>query len=69
MQNPDSNKPDRDYTQILFVTVDHKKEVPKSHPSESKISVDAVGKLVVEARDTSKKNLPFEKAETKLNLG
>ena len=69
VQNPDSNKPDRDYTQILFVTVDHKKEVPKSHPSESKISVDAVGKLVVEARDTSKKNLPFEKAETKLNLG
>ena len=64
--NPDPNEPDRDFTKIMSVTIEHGRKVPAGHPHESRLVVDKKGVLTIEARDTSVANLPFKKAHVQL---
>ena len=57
-ENPDIHQVERDYTEIMSVTLDHGGPVPKGTVSESRLILDINGLLTVEARDPSKPNKP-----------
>lgn len=48
--DPNENEVERDYTEIMEVTLDHGKEVPKGTGSESILIIDKRGLLTIEAR-------------------
>ena len=64
--NPDNKEIDRDYIEIMSVSVDHGRVVPKGHPHETRMRVDEKGLLTIEARDSSSPDLPFSKATVEL---
>lgn len=66
LPNPDNEEIDRDYIEIMSVTVDHGKVVPKGHPHEARMKIDEKGVLTIEARDASSPDLPFTKATVEL---
>lgn len=55
-----------DFIEIMSVEIDHKRNVPKGHPHESRMQVDNNGILKIEARDISAPNFPFEEATVEL---
>ena len=58
VSQPDQEAPDRDYTEILSVTLDHGRPVPQGTPSEARLVLDQNGLLSVEARDPSRPDKP-----------
>ena len=56
--NPDQDKVLEDYREIMSVTLDHEMEVPKGTKSETRLMVDKLGRLIVEARDVDKPGKP-----------
>lgn len=64
--NPNLENVADDFIEIMSVEIDHKRNVPKGHPHESRMQVDNSGVLKIEARDTSSPNLPFEEATVEL---
>lgn len=66
VHNPDNKEIDRDYTEIMSVSVDHGRVVPKGYPNEARMKIDEKGLLTIEARDASSPDLPFTKATVEL---
>ena len=64
--NPDLEDVENDFTEIMAVVIDHGRKVPKDHPHESRMNIDKNGVLMIEARDASAPDMPFEKASVKL---
>ena len=56
--HPDENKVNEDYREIMSVTLDHEIEVPKGTKSESRLMIDKLGILTVEAREMDKPGKP-----------
>ena len=56
--NPDCNKPESDYIEIMNVTLDYGAEVPENTLGESRLHIDGQGILTVEARDPAKPDKP-----------
>ncbi len=65
-ENPNPENIADDYTEIMSVTIDHGRKVPKGHPHESRMQVNDLGILKIEARDRSEANLPFVEATVAL---
>ena len=66
VDNPNNKEIDRDYTEIMSVSVDHGMVVPKGHPHEARMRIDERGILTIEARDASSPDLPFTEASVEL---
>lgn len=49
--HPDRAKPAEDYKDIMFVQLDHLREVPKGTKSETRMMIDKLGRLSIEARE------------------
>lgn len=56
--NPDRNKPESDYIEIMSVDLDHGAGVPVGTPAETRLCIDSLGILTVEARDPAKPDKP-----------
>lgn len=56
--HPDEDKVRENYREIMSVTLDHEMEVPKGTKSETRLMVDKLGRLTVEARDVDKPGKP-----------
>lgn len=63
---PNPKEVDRDYTEIMYVTIDHEKEVPKGTKNETKMEVNQRGLLTIEAIDTTKPKKPTMKKTVEL---
>lgn len=50
-QNPDPDKVDEDYTEIMSVTLDHGSGVDKGTPSMARLCIDKLNRLKIEAYD------------------
>lgn len=66
--HPDPEKVFDDFKEIMYVTVDHEKEVPVGTKSETRLVVDKLGVLTIEAREVDKPGKPPIKNTYKLNL-
>lgn len=67
--NPDENKVSEDYTEIMSVEFDHEREVPIGTESETRLVVDKLGVLTLEARDPNAPGKPpIKKTVTLKNL-
>ena len=64
--NPVSAEPDRDYTEIMSVTLDFGKSVPVHTGSEVRLDIDKSGIITVEARDPAKPDKPPVKSSVEL---
>ncbi|MGN8856366.1 hypothetical protein ACTNCB_06145, partial [Catenibacterium mitsuokai] len=64
--HPDENKVNEDYREIMSVTLDHEIEVPKGTKSESRLMIDKLGILTVEAREMDKPGKPLIKKSIEL---
>ena len=64
--NPDENKVNEDYREIMSVELDHEIDVPKGTKCESRLMVDKLGLLTIEARDVGKPGKPPIKKTYKL---
>ena len=62
---PDPENIFEDYTQIMQVQVDYEREVPKGTRSESRLCIDKLGVLTIEARDAEH---PQNKIRSKVTL-
>ena len=51
---PDENKVDEDYREIMSVVLDYESEVPKGTKCESRLMIDKLGVLAIEARAVDK---------------
>ena len=58
VDHPDPDQIDRDYMEILSVTLDHGGPVPKGTPTESRLLLSQDGLLEVQARDPAKPDKP-----------
>lgn len=58
VEHPDNRQIERDYTEIMGVTLEHGGPVPKGTVSESRLVLNKDGLLKVEARDPSKPDKP-----------
>lgn len=56
--NPDEMKVIDDYKEIMDINLDHGLEVPKGTKSESRLIVDKLGRLTIEARELDKPGNP-----------
>ena len=56
--HPDTEKVFDDYKEIMYVTIDHEKEVPVGTKSETRLVVDKLGRLTIEAREVDKPGKP-----------
>ena len=64
--HPDENKVNEDYREIMSVELDHEIDVPKGTKCESRLMVDKLGILTIEARDVDKPGKPPIKKNYKL---
>ena len=55
---PDENKVDEDYREIMSVVLDYESEVPKITKCESRLMIDKLGVLAIEARTVDKPGKP-----------
>lgn len=65
-QNPDKYKIKEDYTEIMTVFLEFGRLCPPMTPSEYRLSIDALGRLTIEAWDISKPDSPPVKCFTEL---
>ena len=56
--NPDKYNIDEDYREIMSVVLSYDREQPKGTPSEYRLSVDELGRLLIEVWDISKPDAP-----------
>ncbi|OUP74018.1 hypothetical protein B5F08_12485 [Anaeromassilibacillus sp. An172] len=56
--HPDKERVFEDYKEIMSVTLDHGAEVPKGTKSETRLCVDKLGILTIEAREVDKPGKP-----------
>ena len=64
--HPDENKVNEDYREIMSVTLDHEIEVPEGIMSETRLMVDNLGILTIEARECDKPGKPSIKKSIEL---
>lgn len=57
-EKPNGENVSGDYTEIMSVTIDHEVEVPKGTKSETRLVVDKLGMLTIEAREVDKPGKP-----------
>lgn len=57
-ENPDRNKPTEDYNEIMSITLDRGRKVPKGTESETRLVVDKLGVLTIEAREKNEPGKP-----------
>lgn len=68
VENPDEFKVDEDYTEIMSVTLDFGRAVPKDTVVESRLVLDRNALLTVEARDPSRPDKSSVKNTCTLNI-
>lgn len=56
--HPDAKRVAEDYKEIMFVELDHETEVPRGTKSESRLVIDKLGVLTIEAREADKPGKP-----------
>lgn len=56
--HPDTERVLEDYREIMSVTIDHGTEVPKGTKNETRLGVDKLGMLTIEAREVDKPGKP-----------
>lgn len=56
--HPNKERIAEDYKEIMSVILDHEKEVPKGKESETRLCIDKLGVLTIEARDPEKPGKP-----------
>ena len=66
--HPDKEKVLEDYKEIMSVTLDHETEVPKGTESETRLGVDKLGVLTIEAREANKQGKPPIKKTVELKI-
>ena len=57
-KNPNEEHISEDYIEIMSVQLDHEEEVPKGTESETRLSIDTLGMLKIEARECDKPGKP-----------
>lgn len=57
-EHPNTDKVLEDYMEIMSVTMDHGKEVPRGTESESRFVIDKLGRLTIEVRNPNKFGKP-----------
>lgn len=65
-QHPDTERVFDDYQEIMYVRLDHETEVPMGTKSETRLVVDGLGRLTIEARDVDKPGKPPIKQDVEL---
>ncbi len=63
---PDKNKVDEHYQEVMYVTLDHGRVVRKGKKSETRMIVDKMGMLTIEARDPENPSKPSIKNTVEL---
>lgn len=66
--NPNKYKIDTDYTNIMAVKLDHGTPVPKGTESMTRLGIDALGRLTIEAYDVKNPNQKLKSSYTLKNL-
>ena len=56
--HPEQERVYEDYKEIMHVTLDHETEVPKGTKSETRLAIDKLGLLTIEAREVDKPGKP-----------
>lgn len=64
--HPDTKRVDTDYTKIMTVTLDHEKEVPKGTRDETRLDIDSLGVLTIQARVMLDRKIAPVKSTVKL---
>ena len=57
-----------DYTEIMKVSLDHGREVPKGPRNESRLCIDKLGVLTIEAREADHPEKPIKSTVELKNL-
>lgn len=66
--HPDSEQVAEDYTEIMKVSLDHGREVPKGTRNESRLCIDKLGVLTIEAREADHPEKPIKSTVELKNL-
>ncbi len=56
--NPDRENVEEDYTEIMYVRIDHGEEVPRGTRCESRLVIDRQARLTIEARKADEPGMP-----------